>query len=80
MPDENAQTASMVFDGGPRHGQVDTVDVEVAVIGTGAEGGVYQRTDDVRGGLRVYRWEPLSDQAVDALLRGDLRANQPPEG
>lgn len=71
---------SVVFEGGPRNGETHTADHLAAVIGTGAEGGVYQRTAEDRAGLVVYRWQPLSDAAADALVRGDLRANQQPEG
>ena len=74
-----ASAATVVFDGGPRHGETDTPGHPAPVIGDGAEGGVYQRSDDARDGLTVYRWEPLADDAVDALVRGDLRANQPPD-
>lgn len=72
------KSATIVYDGGPRHGGVDTLDVEPAVIGSGDEGGVYQHTREVRDGLRVYVWQPLSEPEVQALIRGDLRANQDP--
>ncbi len=74
-----AERPTVVYEGGPRDGETDTPDHLASVIGTGMEGGVYGRTDTERDGLRVYRWEPLSDAAVDALVRGDLRANQPPD-
>jgi CheY-like chemotaxis protein len=77
-PGIGAQAATLVYDGGPRHGQVDTLDVEPAVIGTGEEGGVYQHTPEVRDGLRVYRWQPLTEAEAQAVVRGDLRANQDP--
>ena len=74
-----AEAPTIVFDGGPRDTETDTADHLAPVIGTGMEGGVYRRTDETWSGLAVYRWQPLSDAAVDALVRGDLRANQPPE-
>lgn len=73
-----SEMPTAVFEGGPRHGETDTLDHLAAVIGSGRDGGVYQRTDLRRDGLTVYQWEPLPDAAVDALLKGDLRANQPP--
>ena len=72
-----AEAPTVVYEGGPRHGEIDTADHLAPVIGTGMEGGVYRHTDEERDGLTVYRWEPLPDQAVDALVRGNLRANQP---
>ena len=69
---------TLVFDGGPRDGDPDTLERLAVVIGTGADGGVYQRTDEVSDGLTVYRWQPLDDASADALVRGDLRANQDP--
>lgn len=74
-----AERATIVFEGGPRHRQTDTFDAEPAVIGSGREGGVYQRTEDRRDGLTVYRWQPLTDSDVAALTQGDLRANQQTE-
>jgi hypothetical protein len=71
-----AEARTVLFDGGPRHGQTDTFDEPAAVVGRGDEGGVYQRTDDERDGLLLYRWQPLTDAEAGALLRGDLRANQ----
>ena len=73
------ETANLVYDGGPRDGEPDTVDALPVVIGTGADGGVYQRTESERGGLTVYRWQPLTDAEANALVRGDLRANQGPD-
>ncbi len=72
-------TSNLVYDGGPRDGEPDTVDALPVVIGTGAEGGVYQRTEGERDGLIVYRWQPLTDSQANALVRGDLRANQGPD-
>ena len=75
------EAATVVFDGGPRDGETDTVHPRAVVIGTGKEGGVYQRTyDEQRDGLQVYRWQVLTDAEAAALLRGDLRANQEPDG
>lgn len=74
-----ADGATIVFDGGPRDGETDTADHLAAVLGTAAEGGVYQLTDAERDGLRVYRWQPLDDASADAIVRGDIRANQGPE-
>lgn len=68
----------IVFDGGPRDGETDIVGQRVVVIGTGAEGGIYQRTDEVSGGRTVYRWQEVTDAEAGALVRGDLRANQDP--
>lgn len=73
-----APAATIVYDGGPRHGEVDTLDAGAPVIGSGQEGGVYQHTPELRDGLRVYRWQPLSEAEAQALIRGDLRANQDP--
>ena len=75
-----AEVATVLFEGGPRDGETDTVDHLAVVIGTGKEGGVYQRTDEERDGLRVYRWQVLTDAEAAALIEGDLRANQEPEG
>ncbi len=47
-----------------------------ATIGDGSDGGVYQRTDADRDGRRVYRWQPLTQSEAEAIVRGDLRANQ----
>lgn len=67
---------NVAFEGGPRDGQDDALDVAAPVIGTGEEGGVYQRTDEQRDGLTVYRWQPLTEAEVNAIVRGDLRASQ----
>jgi hypothetical protein len=77
---KEAPAPTIVFDGGPRHGETDTTDHLAPVIGDGSEGGVYQRSDELRDGLTVYRWQALANEAVDALVRGDIRANQPPDG
>jgi hypothetical protein len=45
-------------------------------IGDASEGGVYQRTDVSEEDLVVYRWQELSDAEMNAIIRGDLRANQ----
>jgi len=76
MDDTVAPT--LVFEGGPRDGERDTLDILAAVIGTGKEGGVYQRTDEDRDGLVMYRWQPLTEAEAAAVVRGDLRANQGP--
>jgi hypothetical protein len=75
----SAEAPTLVFDGGPRNGERVTSDVLVAVIGSGKDGGVYQQTDEVRDSLRVYRWQPLSQAETEAIVRGDIRANQEPE-
>ncbi len=77
MESGSAEGPTVVFEGGPRAGETDTVNQLAVVIGTGAQGGVYQRSDESRDGLVVYRWEPLDAAATDALVRGDIRANQP---
>ena len=69
---------SVTFDGGPRSGQDDILDDAPPVIGTGEEGGIYQRTERRRNGLTVYEWHALTEAEVKALVRGDLRANQEP--
>ena len=67
----------VTFEGGPRQGETDVFDFEPAVvIGDGSARGVYQRTDAVQDGMTVFRWQPLTDAEVEALLRGDIRANQ----
>jgi hypothetical protein len=71
-----AEEPTVFLDGGPRHGGKDTSDVLAPVIGSGNEGGVYQRTDEKRDGLVVYRWQPLTEPEAEAIVRGDLRANQ----
>ena len=73
------EAPTICFDGGPRHGATDAVDRSGVVIGRGDEGGVYQRTDEERDGLAVYRWQGLTDAEAAALVRGDLRAYQEPE-
>ena len=71
-------TDNIVFEGGPKDDQTDTIDRSAVVIGDGAEGGVYQRTDEVRHGLTVYRWQLLTEAEAAALAKGDPRANQQP--
>jgi hypothetical protein len=67
----------ITFEGGPRHGETDVLDFQPAVvIGDGSARGVYQRTDETRDGMMIFRWQPLSDAEAEALLRGDIRANQ----
>ena len=72
------QGHNMMFEGGPRDGQTDTVDRSAVVIGNGVEGGIYQRTEEVREGRTVYRWQLLTEAEAAALAKGDLRANQGP--
>jgi hypothetical protein len=74
-----AEQPTILFEDGPRDGDRDTADFLPVVIGTGAEGGVYQRTDEERDGLAVYRWQRLDKAAADAIVRGDIRANQGPD-
>ena len=45
-------------------------------LGDGSDGGVYQRTEVSEGDLVVYLWQELSDSEANAVIRGDLRANQ----
>lgn len=71
--------ATFIFEGGPRHGETEAADYLPAVIGSGAERGVYERTGERRDDLSVYRWRSLTEAQADALVRGDLRANQEPE-
>jgi hypothetical protein len=71
-----AEEPTVFMDGGPRDGETDTSDVLAPVIGSGNEGGVYQRTEETRDGLVVYRWQPLTEAEAEAIVRGDLRANQ----
>ena len=71
-----AEEPTVFMDGGPRDGETDTSDVLAPVIGSGNEGGVYQRTEERRDGLVVYRWQPLTEPEAEAIVRGDLRANQ----
>src|SRR5687767_8789847 len=67
----------IVYRDGPRHGTSEMLDGKLPVIvGDGSEGGVYQQTDTVDDGAVVYRWQPLTDAEANALVRGDLRANQ----
>jgi len=69
--------ATIAFRGGPRDGTTELVDGPLpVVVGDGGEGGVYHQTDAVAGESLVYVWQPLTDAEVDALVRGDLRANQ----
>jgi len=68
---------SIVFRDGPRDGITEPSDGRLpVVIGDGSDGGVYHLTDAVDGPSRIYVWQPLTDAEVDALVRGDLRANQ----
>ena len=71
-----ADEPTVILDGGPRNGETDSSDVLAPVIGSGTEGGVYQRTHEQREGLVVYRWQPLSETEAEAIVRGDLRANE----
>lgn len=73
-----AEPPTVVLEGGPRNGETDTVAPRAVVIGTGREGGVYQRTDEQRAGLQVYRWQVLTDAEAAALIEGDVHANQQP--
>ncbi|HYI67211.1 MAG TPA: hypothetical protein VEW95_09825 [Candidatus Limnocylindrales bacterium] len=75
---KHAEDRTVVFDGGPRAGETDTSDAMAPVIGTGKDGGVYQRMDEERDGRVVYRWQRLSEAQVQAIVRGDIRANQEP--
>jgi hypothetical protein len=77
MPTNEGPTAT--FEGGPRDGQDDTLDAAAPIVGTGEEGGVYQRTNEQRNGLVVYRWQQLTEAEVNAIVRGDLRASQDPD-
>lgn len=74
-----AEQPTILLEDGPRDGDTDTADFLPVVIGTGAEGGVYQRTDEERDGLVVYRWQPLDKATADAIVRGDLRSNWEPD-
>jgi hypothetical protein len=69
-------TPNIRYHGGPRHGEVDWIDRPAVTIGDASEGGIYQRTEASEGGLVVYRWQELSDAETNAIIRGDLRANQ----
>jgi len=69
--------ANIIFREGPRDGVTDWIDGRMPVtIGDGSEGGVYQQTNTVESGLVVFRWQPLTDAEANAIVRGDLRANQ----
>lgn len=69
--------AMITFRGGPRDGVREPIDGELpVVIGDGSDGGVYHQTDAVSGDTLLFVWQPLTDAEVDALVRGDLRANQ----
>jgi hypothetical protein len=68
---------NIAFRDGPRHGTTEPSDDRLpVVIGDGSDGGVYHLTDAVEESSRIYVWQPLTDAEVDALVRGDLRANQ----
>lgn len=69
----------VLFEGGPRDGETDTIDGSTVVIGDGGEGGVYQRTDEERDGLAVYRWQQLTDAEAAALVRGEVHPAQEAE-
>ena len=73
------QTPTVLFEGGPRDGETDTVYDGVVVIGTGREGGVYQRTDERRDGMAVYRWQMLTAAEAAALVDAHVRSSQEPE-
>lgn len=69
--------ANITYRDGPRNGDTEWLDGQLpAIIGDGSEGGVYQHTDAVDDGSRVYRWWPLTEAEANAIVRGDLRANQ----
>lgn len=55
---------------------MDWIDRPAVTIGDGSDGGVYQRTDVSEEDLVVYRWQELTDAEANAVIRGDLRANQ----
>jgi hypothetical protein len=74
--DAMSDPSTIVYEGGPRHGDTDSVDRLAAVLGSGRDGGMYQRTDEERDGLVVYRWQVMSEAELSAIIRGDLRANQ----
>ena len=62
---------------GPLNGGTEWLDGRLPVtIGDGSEGGVYQQTDAFDEGSRVYRWQPLTEAEANAIVRGDIRANQ----
>lgn len=75
----NREPPTIYFEGGPRHGDTDAADYLPAVMGSGSERGVYERTGERRDRLSVYRWRSLTEAQADALVRGDLRANQEPD-
>ena len=75
--DRDAPT--IYFKGGPRHGQTDAADYVPAVMGSGDERGVYERTGERRDQLSVYRWRSLTEAQADALVRVDQRANREPD-
>ena len=75
----NREAPTIYFVGGPRHGETDAADYLPAVMGSGNERGMYERTGERREHLSVYRWRSLTEAQADALVRGDLRANQEPE-
>jgi hypothetical protein len=75
---EREEQLPLIFEDGPRNGETDAAPQLVPVIGTGQDGGVYQRTDEERDGHRVYRWQVLTEAETQAIVRGDLRANQRP--
>lgn len=79
MSRRSEQDEQIVFEGGPRHGQIETADYAPVVIGSGEEGGVYQRSDEERDGRAVYLWQVLTPAEQAALQSGDIRANQEPE-
>ena len=72
----DARDEEIVFEGGPRHGETDIASRDAVVIGSGAEGGVYQRSNEERDGRTVYLWQVLTDAERAALLSGDIRLNE----
>jgi hypothetical protein len=75
------EAPTIYFEGGPRHGETEAAkaaDYLPAVIGSGKDRGVYERTGERRDHLSVYRWRSLTEAQAEALVRGDLRANQEP--
>lgn len=69
--------ANITYRDGPRHGTGEWVDHALpATVGDGSEGGIYLQTDAVDAGSHVYVWHPLTEAEANALVRGDLRANQ----
>lgn len=69
--EEETVNETVVFEGGPRDAETDSVDRDAVVIGRGDKGGVYQRTDEFRDGRCVYRWQVLTDAEAAALISGD---------